>query len=93
MEVEETMEPFGAVFAFAAGILILWLICKLLSFPLKVLWKLILNAVVGAVILFLFNLLGGFFSVSIPVNWLNALITGVFGVPGVILLLVLQWIL
>ena len=32
-------------------------------------------------------------SLSIPINALNALITGVLGVPGVILLLVLQWIL
>jgi inhibitor of the pro-sigma K processing machinery len=41
----------------------------------------------------LFNFVGGFFSLSIPINALNALITGVLGVPGVILLLVLQWIL
>ena len=71
------MNPFGSILAFAAGLLVLWLICKLL----------------GAVILFLFNFVGGFFSLSIPINALNALITGVLGVPGVILLLVLQWIL
>ena len=71
------MNPFGSILAFAAGLLVLWLICKLLAFPLKVLWKLV----------------GGFFSLSIPINALNALITGVLGVPGVILLLVLQWIL
>ena len=51
------------------------------------------NALLGAMILFLFNFVGGFFSLSIPINALNALITGVLGVPGVILLLVLQWIL
>ena len=62
-------------------------------FPAKVLWKLVVNALLGAVILFLFNFVGGFFSLSIPINALNALITGVLGVPGVILLLVLQWIL
>ena len=66
---------------------------KLLSFPLKVLWKLIINAILGAVILFLFNLVGGFLNLSIPINALNALITGVLGIPGVILLLILQWIL
>ena len=34
------MTPVSSIIAFAAGLLILWLICKLLSFPLKVLWKL-----------------------------------------------------
>ena len=87
------MNPFGSILAFAAGLLVLWLICKLLAFPLKVLWKLVVNALLGAVILFLFNFVGGFFSLSIPINALNALITGVLVVPGVILLLVLQWIL
>ncbi len=87
------MNPFGSILAFAAGLLVLWLICKLLSFPLRVLWKLVINALLGAAILFLFNLVGGFFSLSIPINALNALITGVLGVPGVILLLVLQWLL
>lgn len=87
------MNPFGSILAFAAGLLVLWLICKLLSFPLRVLWKLVINALLGAAILFLFNLVGDFFSLSIPINALNALITGVLGVPGVILLLVLQWLL
>ena len=87
------MTPVSSIIAFAAGLLILWLICKLLSFPLKVLWKLIINAILGAVILLLFNLVGGFLNLSIPINALNALITGVLGIPGVILLLILQWIL
>ena len=87
------MTPVSSIIAFAAGLLILWLICKLLSFPLKVLWKLIINAILGAVILFLFNLVGGFLNLSIQINALNALITGVLGIPGVILLLILQWIL
>lgn len=55
------MNPFGSILAFAAGLLVLWLICKLLAFPLKVLWKLVVNALLGAVILFLFNFVGGFF--------------------------------
>ena len=46
------MNPFGSILAFAAGLLVLWLICKLLAFPLKVLWKLVVNALLGAMILF-----------------------------------------
>lgn len=85
--------PVNAIVAFAAGLLILWILCKILSFPVKVIGKLVVNALVGAVVLFLFNLVGGFFSLSIPINALSAIITGILGVPGVILLLIFQMIL
>lgn len=82
-----------SVIAFAAGLLILWVLCKILSFPVKVIGKLIVNALLGAVVLFVFNLIGGFFNLSISINALNAIITGILGVPGVILLLIFQLIL
>ena len=53
--------PVNTIVAFAVGLLILWILCKILSFPVKVIGKLIVNALVGAVVLFLFNLIGGFF--------------------------------
>ncbi len=82
----------GTILAYAAGILILFVVCKILALPLKIIWKLIVNALVGVVVLILFNLLGGLINVTIPINALNALITGVLGVPGVILLLILQFL-
>ena len=82
----------GTILAYAAGILILFVVCKILALPLKIIWKLIVNALVGVVVLRLFNLLGGLINVTIPINALNALITGVLGVPGVILLLILQFL-
>ena len=85
--------PVNTIVAFAIGLLILWILCKILSFPVKVIGKLIVNALVGAVVLFLFNLIGGFFGLSIPINALSAIITGILGVPGVILLLIFQMIL
>ncbi|MBQ6692823.1 MAG: pro-sigmaK processing inhibitor BofA family protein [Clostridia bacterium] len=85
--------PVKTIVAFAVGLLILWILCKILSFPVKVIGKLIVNALVGAVVLFLFNLIGGFFGLSIPINALSAIITGILGVPGVILLLIFQMIL
>ena len=87
------MDALWTILAFAAGILILYVLCKLLSAPLRLLGKLVINALVGALVLLLFNWIGGLFGLSIAINPLNALITGVLGAPGVILLLVLQWIL
>ena len=61
---------------------------RLLKKPIKWFFKLLINAVVGFLLLFLANFIGGFFDFSIPVNLLTCLISGVFGVPGVIFLVV-----
>ena len=87
------MDILWTVMSFCAGILVLFVVCKLLSAPLKLIGKLIVNALIGAVVLLVFNWVGGRFGFSIAVNPLTALVTGVLGAPGVVLLLVLQWML
>jgi len=53
---------------------------------LKVIFGLIINAVVGFVILWLINLTG---LLTIPVNIVTCLVTGILGIPGIILLVIL----
>ena len=52
---------------------------------------------IGAVILFIFNyVFAGLFNLAIfeiPINWLTALVTGVLGVPGVIILFIIHLII
>lgn len=52
--------------------------------------KLILHTLFGATFLFLANLL---FSLSVPLNLYTVLCTGLFGIPGVILLISMKYIL
>ena len=47
----------------------------------------------GFVALFVLNFLGTYVNVSIEMNLLNALITGILGVPGVLLLLTVKYVL
>ena len=47
----------------------------------------------SVVVLILFNLVGGLFGLSLAVSPLNALIVGVLGAPGVILLVILTLVL
>lgn len=75
---------------FAAGIFVLWLVCKILSVPLKILWKLLVNAVIGAVLLLIVNFFGGFFDFAIPISPVSALVAGIFGIPGVIVLALIE---
>ena len=68
----------------AIGIIIFAILGKLIPLPFRVLWKLITNSIVGAIILWVINLFG----VGIEITFLKALIVGVFGIPGVIVVLI-----
>ena len=74
----------------AIGLIVLLL--KLLRKPIKWAFKLLLHALFGFVFLFIFNFFGSIVGVSLGLNWLNAIVTGVLGIPGVILLLLLTYI-
>lgn len=83
---------WNVLLAFAFGLLILYLLARILYFPLKWLARLIGNAIIGGIILYIFNFIGGFWGLNIGINVITALIVGILGIPGVVLLLVLQWI-
>lgn len=87
------MELIILVFLIALGISLLGLFFKLLKAPLKWAFKLFLHALLGFIFLFIFNFFGAWAGLHIGLNWINAIVTGVLGVPGVILLLLIQFFL
>lgn len=87
------MDTLTLLCSFAVGLSVLWLVCKLLTVPIKLIWKLVVNAIIGALGLLVLNFIGGLVGLSIPITPISALVTGVFGVPGVILLLIFQLVL
>lgn len=72
------------------GLFLLLLFGKLLVLPLKIIGRLLVNGLAGAIVLFLINAVGGIFGLNIPITALHALIAGFFGIPGVLVLLFLQ---
>ncbi len=82
------MDIIYTVALVAAVAVALYVLFKILAAPIKWIFKLLINAVIGFVLLFLANFVGGFFNFEIPVNLLTCVISGVFGVPGVIFLVV-----
>ena len=70
-----------------------WLLLKLLKKPIKWVFKLLLHALFGFIYLFLFNFVGAWVGLSLEVNWLNAIVTGSLGLPGVVILLALKYLL
>jgi inhibitor of the pro-sigma K processing machinery len=75
------------------GIIVLFLALKLLKWPMKI----IINGIIGVVILYIANfiianlsLVGVNVNFSLAINPITALIAGFFGVPGVIVLIIIR---
>ena len=68
----------------AVAIVLFCVLGKLIAVPFRILWVLITNSIVGAVILWVINLFG----VGIEITFFKALIVGIFGIPGVIVVLI-----
>ncbi len=59
---------------------------------LKRIIELIINVILGIIVLWLINRFGGSLGINIPVNIITGLVVGVLGLPGVIILLLLNLI-
>lgn len=70
--------------SFALGVIILILITTLLKLSSGVIIKLLLNALIGGLIIFVLSLFG----INIELNLFNAIFVGIFGVFGVLILLI-----
>ena len=60
-------------------ILAAWVLLKLFKVSFKIIWKLLVNALIGGLVLFVLNFIPG---VNMPINWLTTILTGLFGVPA-----------
>ena len=70
----ETLIPW------AIALVVLYLIVTFFSLSFSFVW----NGVIGGIMLWLLNLVGGIFSFHVPITIVSALIAGFFGIPGVV---------
>ena len=81
------------ILTFIIVLAVIFIIFKIFNLSIKIFFKLLINALIGAALLFVFNFVFAgllnliFFYINI--TWLTALITGIFGVPGVVVLLII----
>lgn len=78
---------------FFMAMLVLFVFLKIIAVPIKIVIKLMINTIIGGVVLFLLNLIGERFGLVLDINWLTTLLVGFFGVPGVIIVLILHFLL
>ena len=86
------MDAQYLIYAFI-GIIILCLFTKLLKWPIKI----IINGIIGVIFLYIvnfiiinLNLFGINVNFSLPINPISALIAGFFGIPGVVVLIIIH---
>lgn len=87
------MTTLSTILVYILAVAGVCLIAKLFSAPIKLIMKLLANAIVGAIALIIINWLGGFLGFHIDLNFITALIAGALGVPGIIVLLIIEMII
>jgi inhibitor of the pro-sigma K processing machinery len=81
------------ILAWVIGVFVVFTFGKALLLPLKVLFKLVINGILGGIAIILINIVGAPFGFTLSLNVLSALMAGTLGLPGVILLVILKYLL
>ncbi len=76
---------FAALFL----VFLVYLTGRILLKPLRLLFKLMYNSLIGLILLWAANLLGGGLGLYLPVNWVTVAIAGFLGIPGLIFLILM----
>ena len=69
------------------GLALLFLIIKLLKWPLKIL----INGILGIILLYIANIVGSYIGFVLPDNAISAIIAGFLGITGIIFLVLFQF--
>ena len=83
----------NSAIAYIIGIVLVALVFFILTKPLKWILKTVFNGLLGGVMLLIINSIGASIGLMIPINPLNALLVGILGFPGVLLLVLIGLIL
>lgn len=78
------------ILIFIACIAILVIFGKSFAWPIKLITKLIINSALGALLIFIINLVGTSFNFHIGLNVINSVIVGILGIPGAVLLILIK---
>ena len=81
---------FGLVLAYTVGLIVVYLLLRLLWLPARLLLRCVYALCLGTLALLAFNLVGRPFALHVPFNLVSVLGAGFLGLPGIVLLLALK---
>ncbi len=70
----------ASIGSFIIGIILLIIVLKILTLPLKIIMKFVFNSILGGIILYIL----AFFGIFVNIEWWTVVLTGLFGVPGLV---------
>ena len=80
----------NTIIIYLACLIVLFIIGKIFYLPLKHIFKLLFNSILGGVLIYIVNIIGSSFNFHIGLNWGTAIFTGLLGVPGVVVLVLVK---
>ena len=75
---------------FLACICFIFIFGKIFIFPLKKIFKLLLNSILGGVCIYIINLIGANFGFHIGLNFFTSIVVGLLGLPGAVCLIIIK---
>lgn len=75
------------------GAFLLFAAVRLFRGPVKLALRVLVNSALGFGAVWLLNLTTSVTGLSLGLNWFNAIVIGILGLPGFGLLLLVQWVL
>ena len=84
---------FNVIITFIVCILFLVILGKIFVLPFKSILRLIGNSIMGGLIIYIINLIGGLWGFHIGLNLITSIFVGILGIPGAVLLIILKFII
>ena len=83
----------NSIIAYIACMFFLFIFGKIFIVPIKTIFKLIINSVLGGLTIFIINIIGSLWGFHIGLNLITSIFVGVLGVPGAIVIIIIKLIL
>lgn len=77
---------------FISCICMLFVLGRVFIVPIKLILKLVFNSILGGILIWIINLIGGIWSFHIGLNLYTSILVGILGIPGAIFLIVAKFL-
>ena len=84
---------FNNIITYIACIFFLFIFGKIFIIPIKTIFKLVMNSILGGLTIFIINLIGSFFNFHIGLNLITSIFVGILGIPGAIAIVIIKLLL
>lgn len=81
---------FNNIITYIACIFFLFIFGKIFIIPIKIIWKLVMNSILGGLSIFLINFIGSFLGFHIGLNFITSVFVGLLGIPGAIVIVIIK---